>query len=309
MSKGLNAYFAMRSIKSLTKRILKKFGYSILPTEKLPFYPLGHYYSPIPSTEEILRRERQIFGIQKKEIDGIDLNEEAQFNLLEKLKDYYRDLPFEDSPKDGLRYFYRNGSYPYSDAVFLYSMMRHFQPRTIIEIGSGYSSALMLDTNDHFMKNQCKCYFIEPYPSRLLSVLKEGDLKTHKLYKNLVQEVRLDVYKELKENDILFVDSSHVAKTGSDVNHIFFNILPSLNQGVLIHFHDIFYPFEYPKEWVLNKWAWNEDYILRAFLQYNSSFKIVLFNTFLERYYEEWFRDHMPICLKNPGGSIWLRKL
>jgi len=114
----------------------------------------------------------------------------------------------------------------------------------------------------------------------------------------------------LKEDDILFIDSSHVSKIGSDLNYIFFEILPHLNSGVLIHFHDIFYPFEYPKKWILERnMVFNENYILRAFLEYNSAFNILIFNDFLQYYYKDWFSENMPLCLKNQGQSIWLRKL
>jgi hypothetical protein len=119
-----------------------------------------------------------------------------------------------------------------------------------------------------------------------------------------------ELFDQLNENDILFIDSTHVSKTNSDVNKILFEILPRLKRGVLIHFHDIFYPFEYPKEWVLqwNGFGWNEDYILKAFLMYNNQFKIVMFNTFLEHFHKEWFKENMPLCLENEGGSIWLQK-
>ena len=100
-------------------------------------FPPGHHSSPIPSKEEILKREKQIFGIRKKEIDGIDLNESGQFKLLEKLKKYYAEIPFEDSKKDGLRYYF-DDLYPYSDAILLYSMIRHFQPNKIVEIGPAF---------------------------------------------------------------------------------------------------------------------------------------------------------------------------
>jgi hypothetical protein len=95
---------------------------------------------------------------------------------------------------------------------------------------------------------------------------------------------------------------------GSDVNFLFFNVLPILQDGVLIHFHDIFYPFEYPQDWIFEGRAWNEAYLLRAFLQYNSSFHIVFMNTFMEYFHEPIFQQEMPLCLKNTGGSIWIRK-
>ena len=270
----------------------------------------GSYSSPILANEEILKRRQQIFGIKKKQIDGVDLNEKAQLDLLEEIKKYYAEIPFEDNKKEALRYHFNNEFYSYSDAIFLYSVIRHFRPSRIIEVGSGYSSAVILDTNEHFLNNKCLCTFVEPYPERLLSILKEKDIEAQRIMKSFVQDIDLDTLDQLKENDILFVDSSHVAKTGSDVNHIFFEILPRLNKGVLIHFHDIFYPFEYPEKWILEQGrAFNEDYMLHAFLQYNTSFKIILFNTFLEYYYEDWFCKNMPLCLKNKGGSIWLQKL
>jgi predicted O-methyltransferase YrrM len=272
-------------------------------------FPAGHFYSPIPSKQEILRREKQIIGMPENGIAGIDLNEKEQLDLLEKIKPYYREIPFKNYPQKALRYYYSNNYYGHSDAIFLYGMLRLFRPRKIIEIGSGFSSAVMLDTADNFLGGACEITFIEPFPGRLLTLLNEQDRKKHKLFSSQVQGVSLDHFTSLQDNDVLFVDSSHVSKAGSDLNHIVFDILPILKPGVLIHFHDISYPFEYPKEWILRGRAWNESYLLRAFLQYNSKFKIALFNTFLEYYHEDWFRENMPDCLINRGGSIWLRKL
>jgi hypothetical protein len=125
-----------------------------------------------------------------------------------------------------------------------------------------------------------------------------------------LQEVDATVFKDLSEDDFLFVDSSHVSKTGSDVNRLFFDILPNLRRGVVVHFHDIFHPFEYPEEWVFDqKRSWNELYMLRSFLSFNESFEIVMFNTFMEHFHEGWFRKNMPRCLENRGGSIWIKKI
>lgn len=303
-----------QKIKNSVKKLLDKLPYiSTLKSEVEAFkaataFPLGHYYSPIPSKEEILKREKQIFEVRRKDIDGVDLNEKEQLELLEEIKKHYDTIPFEDDKKDELRYYYKNDFYGYSDAIFLYSMIRHFQPDKIVEVGSGFSSAVMLDTNELFLRNKVQCYFIDPYPEQLLALLNEADKKNHKIVSRCVQEVDLEFFKQLKENDILFIDSSHVSKTGSDVNHVLFNILPSLNSGVLIHFHDIFYPFEYPKQWVLAGWAWNEDYILRAFLQFNSRFKVILFDHFLQHFHESWFSENMPLCLKKNDDSIWLKE-
>ena len=111
-------------------------------------------------------------------------------------------------------------------------------------------------------------------------------------------------------SEVVLVDSSIqlVSKVGSDVNRIFSDILPRLALGVHVHFHDIFYPFEYPKDWIYAGRAWNEAYILKAFLQYNHLFKLILMNTFLHHFHQEFFSSNMPLCLKNTGGSIWIQK-
>ena len=190
----------------------------------------------------------------------------------------------------------------------LHCMIRYLRPKRIIEVGSGFSSCVTLDTNQLFFGNSISTTFIEPYPSLLLSLLKETDKNSAKIISRRVQDVDMAEFEALAANDILFIDSTHVSKVSSDVNCIFFDILPRLATGVHIHFHDIFYPFEYPKEWLLEGRAWNEAYMLRAFLQYNKSFEVVLMNTYMEHFHESFFKENMPLCLNNRGGSIWIRK-
>lgn len=273
-------------------------------------YPPGHFYSPYVSEEDFLKREEQIFNVQKEEIYGVALNEEKQLQLLEEIKKYYSEMPFKENKIVGFRYSFSKamGMYSYSDAIILYSMIRHFQPKNIIEIGCGFSSAVMLDTNEHFCNSGIRCHFIDPHPERLLSLLKEDDRERHIIISRCVQDVKVEFFKQLNKNDIFFIDSSHIAKQGSDVNYIFYNILPLLNSGVIIHFHDIRYPFENPREAAFLRVAFNEIYTLRAFLQYNDRFEIILFDSFLVNYHRQWFVDNMPLCLKGESTSIWLRK-
>ena len=269
-----------------------------------PFAP-GGYYSPIPSMDEI---KGYNFNRPLPEVlPGIDLNVNEQLNLLDSFEDFYKELPFTEEKSEGLRYYYKNNFYCYSDAILLYCMIRHLKPKKLIEVGSGFSSSVTLDTNEKFMGNSINFVFIEPYPERLESLLKNDDKVT--IHKKRLQEIPIEIFGELKENDILFIDSTHVAKFNSDVNYVFHKILPMLAHGVHIHFHDIFYPFEYPQEWLLNGSAWNEKYILRAFLEYNNDFKIVLFNTYLESMYEEKIKSRFPLLYKNTGGSIWIKKI
>lgn len=275
-------------------------------------YPPGHYYSPIVSREEIRSDYDQLFS-EKDNFHGIDLNEKEQIELLSQFQSYYKEFPFSDTKQKEYRYYLDNTFYVYSDAIFLYSIMRHFKPKQIIEAGSGFSSALMLDTNDLFFDKQIEMTFIEPYPERLNSLLNKEDSKKQTILQKRIQDVKIAEFKKLESGDILFIDSTHVSKAGSDLNYVLFEILPALKSGVLIHFHDVFFPFEYPEEWLLHwdGFGWNEIYFLRAFLMNNSEFKIINFNTFLHKKQKKWLADNMPLCLAvkdSMPGSIWLQK-
>jgi predicted O-methyltransferase YrrM len=271
----------------------------------------GHYYSTIPSLDYIEKNQERIFS--NENINNIRLRLDEQYQLLEELKNYYHTIPYQfNYPKaNHFRYKSEGAFYRFSDVIFLSCIMRHFKPKRIIEIGSGHSSAVMLDTNEMFFQNEIKLTFIEPYPQdRLNSVLRKEDEQVASLIQGFVQDVTLDVFQQLEDNDILFVDSSHVSKAGSDVNYIIFDILPALKPGVLIHFHDIFFPFELPKQLILARFFWNENYLLRAFLMNNDDFDIVLFNTLLQRKNRAWFEKWMPACLieSENTGAIWIRK-
>ena len=270
-------------------------------------FPPGHYHSPIPSSRKVKDMESRIFHMPRS-IPSVDLNEAEQIKLLEYFKGYYDEIPFKPYKEEGLTYYFENEFYSYSDAIFLYCMIRHVKPKRIIEVGSGYSSCAILDTNEIHFNGNIHCSFIEPFPERLVSLIKSSTHNNINLINQDVQDTDANIFRTLSENDILFIDSTHISKVNSDVNYIFFEVLPNLNKGVYVHFHDIFYPFEYPKEWVLGGRSWNESYLLRAFLQYNDSFKIVFYNTYLQHILKNKFLDEYPLCLKNTGGSIWLKK-
>lgn len=278
------------------------------PQPNNTWVPPGHFYSPIPGEADIAVMERKAAGKVPDIIPGIDLNLGGQKGLLKEFERYYLELPFPEKKDPEFRYYYENPNYLYSDAIFLYCMIRHFRPANIIEVGSGYSSCCILDTVERFFTDAISCTFLEPYPELLFSLIRPEDKQRIDICPHRLQEADLEIFDSLGENDLLVIDSTHVLKTGSDVDRIFGEILPRLQPGVLIHFHDIFYPFEYPIEWVRKGRAWNEVYALRAFLQYNEQFRIVLFNTYLEQLMPDYFAEKMPLCLKNTGGSIWLRK-
>ncbi|MBW8002726.1 MAG: class I SAM-dependent methyltransferase [Planctomycetes bacterium] len=291
------------------KEDIEFFNNSDANTKFFRKYPPGHFYSPIPCLEEIKSREAKIFGTPPRQIPGIDLNEEGQLQILEKFKEFYNEQPFSPTKTDEFRYYFENGNYGYTDGIVLHCMIRYLQPKRIIEVGCGYSSCNMLDTNKLFFDDSIDLTFIDPNPERLYLQTKSIGYAKATVITRQVQDVSLDTFSGLEENDILFIDSSHVAKIDSDVNYLVFEVLPRLKEGVYVHFHDIWYPFEYAKEWIYDGHAWNEAYIVRAFLQYNKDFKIAFFNGYLRYFFEDVFREYMPLCLNHPGGSLWIRKV
>ena len=273
------------------------------------FVPPGHYYSPIPDNKEIEAKKAAIFDKTIKDVPGIKLNDETQMIWFKHMLDLYKDIPFSDTKTASLRYYLDNPSYSYNDAIMLYTFVRTLQPKKIIEVGSGFSSGVMLDTIDLFLKKKTHVTFIEPFQDTLDQILLADDHKKNSFKKCFVQDVPTDLFKTLSANDILFIDSSHVSKVGSDVNFLYFEVLPRLNPGVYVHIHDVFFPFEYPEEWVLGeKRYWNEDYIVRAFLIFNDAYEIVFFNDYFSAKYKDIY-SNASRCLKNTGGSLWLKKV
>ena len=269
-------------------------------------YPAGHYYSAVPSQNdlnEFLKNKDD----NLLEFGGINVNISKQLENLAYIEKTFNEINFTEEKNSKDLYFLNNIWFHPYDAYTLAAIILKNKPEKIIEIGSGFSTGVMLDINRKFCNNNIKITCIEPNPQRLKDVL-GGELERVSFYEKRLQEVDCEIFKELKENDILFVDSSHVAKMNSDVLKIFFEILPNLNNGVIIHFHDIFNNFSYPKEWIIQKRCWNETFLLRAFLQYNSDFAIEYFCDFMRAYIENnQITTKLPI---NKGsGSIYLRKI
>jgi hypothetical protein len=255
--------------------------YAYLYKHNSSFRP-GHYYSPVADVDDLRERQAEIWA--PKELPGIDLNEDEQIKLMAYLLNNESDfnIPWEKEP--ARRYFGNSPSFPYVDGMVLYAMMVKYKPMNVIEVGSGSSSGCMIDASEqHGFKT--KFTFVEPAPQFCLDkVVKKEDYEKHgiTLIKKRVQEVPPTEFKILQRNDILFIDSSHVSKPGSDVNYLLTEVLPILNKGVIIHFHDIYYPFEYTREYLLKlKLLWSEVYSLHNFLLFNNSFKILFFSDYM----------------------------
>ena len=207
-------------------------------------YPAGHFYSPIPSAADVAARLDRLNG-QNAGISGINLKSDAQLRLLQEFERFYPEMPFPQAPRTDCRYHFAQTVFCYADAIFLYSFLRHQPPKRIIEVGSGFSSAVLLDTVDRFFPHPPEITFIEPFPVTLRRVLRPEDYSKTTLIEDQVQRVPMERFKSLQAGDLLFIDSSHVMKCGSDVQFLMFDVLPQLAVGVVVHFHDVFEKFEY----------------------------------------------------------------
>jgi hypothetical protein len=240
---------------------------------------------------------------------AIAIDREAHLALWREFLPLLAAIPFDDDGSAGLRYRFRNPAFSYGDGSVLYAMLRRFCPRRVVEVGSGWSSACAVDTAERYLPHAVEFTFVDPHPELLKELL--GDhAGSYSIHATEVQDVPLEVFRALQAGDFLFIDSTHVVKTGSDVCHLLFEVLPRLELGVFVHFHDVFWPFEYGREWVLEQnRSWNEIYALRAFLMFNDAFRIRFFNDYFVHHFRDVVAKDYPTLLKNSGGSLWLEKV
>lgn len=234
-----------------------------------------HYYTPIPDTRAIPETVWRPRGGGT----GLDLRIDDAFELTAEFAAKYsvEYNAFDNQPASNPRDFtLANKGYGAGDAELYYSMLRHFKPRRVIEIGCGHSTlvaAMALRKNREEGAAPLRYTCIEPYlplylrplPDPVMDVVESG-----------VQSVPIEFFGTLGSGDFLFIDSTHVAAIGSDVTYEFLEILPRLNPGVIVHVHDIFIPDEYPRDWIMDKrFFWNEQYLLQAFLLHNDDYEIM----------------------------------
>jgi hypothetical protein len=282
-------------------------GYHILPV---------HWESPVPVSAELLPSLWQ----NPSKIAGIEMRDGAQVKLLREIRARFR-KEYDAFPRnaggDG-RFHLNNGWFEIVDAEILYSLVRSLRPARIVEIGSGLTTVLsataIRKNEEEDALYQCSFTCVEPYPVRLkLETLPPS----FRVIQAGVQSIPLETFQELQAGDILFIDSSHVCRTGSDVNYELLEIVPSLNPGVWVHFHDIFLPWEYPQSWVQDAHRFlSEQYLLQAFLTFNTSFEVVWGSYYMLRAHPEELDAAFAtfrVDITPPGtflpGSFWIRKI
>lgn len=268
--------------------VWERYGFHVTPV---------HFHQPIPDTREL----SETLWKQPSELVGIKINDAMQLDLLRhhltKFRDEYNNLPVE--PPLGQRRPFHG-----VDALVAYCTVRHFQPRLIIEVGSGFSSLVLGQAAAKNKNSALIC--IDPFPRDFLRDRLPG---LQSLITKKVQDIDLEFFSQLQSGDILFIDSSHTVKIGGDVNYLFLEVLPRLKPGVIVHVHDIFLPFEYRRDWVLDEFRfWNEQYLLQAFLTFNSEFEVLLANSYINHYHQEDLKAAFPNLSSWASGSFWMRR-
>jgi Methyltransferase domain len=271
------------------------------------FAPPGHYYSPVVDPTDANRFISNSPRISDDEILPHIDTDELSINF-KRLSRHFPKIKSFLGVTDALRYRESTNYFNYGDAYILASFIAEFRPKNFIEIGSGYSSACAIDTSD-VMDTGTSFTFIDPNPERLNGLLLSRDKDSCRVYPTPVQDVDLRIFDILGESDILFLDTTHVLKTGSDLNFELFHILPRLKPGVIVHFHDIFCDWEYPDKWIYkDNRSWNEIYALRSFLMYNDDFEILYFNDFVWKRLPQIWKDTELSQLSDPGSGIYIQK-
>jgi hypothetical protein len=210
-----------------------------------------------------------------------------------------------DRPASPSHYYFNNPLFSGLDAVVHYAMIREFAPRTVIEVGAGFST--MVAAQAALRTGSPTICAIDPSPSH---ALRQGFPGLADLRVKRVQDVDVGVFEALQANDILFFDGTHVSKVDSDVNHLLLRVLPRLQPGVLIHIHDIYLPWDYDRSLVLDrKRFWNEQYLVAAFLRFNETFRIMWASRYLVHAAEEGVRRAFPFLPTLAGTSLWMRRV
>lgn len=234
-----------------------------------------HFYLPIPDDTDCLDN----FWGKPSAMPGVEMNDGAGLELMEKifpqyLREFRSMFPIE-GPLNPPGFYLINGGYMAVDAHVYYCMIRNFKPKRIVEIGNGNSTMLAAAAARVNQRETGECpnlVSIDPYPWPMFQNGYDG---LDELIVKRVQDVPVSYFEELQSGDILFIDSSHVIRSGNDVHYEFLEILPRLKPGVLVHVHDISLPMPYPKVYFDNRLYWNEQYLLQAFLAFNNAFEVL----------------------------------
>jgi hypothetical protein len=189
------------------------------------------------------------------------------------------------------------------DAEVLYCILRMYEPNIVVEVGCGHSTKV---SRLAILDGKLRTRLITIDPSPRDDIVRWSDQNFALPVEELEQPTP---FSELRENDVLFIDSSHELKAGNDLVYLYLNVIPSLHPGVLIHIHDIFLPYDYPRDWVVERgMSYSEQYLVHAMLSVEDRFEVVWAGHYLQRSHPE-FRTYFPDARSGVAQSLWLRKV
>jgi hypothetical protein len=268
------------------------------------------FTSPIPVVDEL----PPDLWEQRSELAGLRFDVEVQLRFIEEhLARYASEFdPPVERPREPDRYFLRNDFYTPPDAQILYAQLRAFRPRQVIELGSGFSSMVIAEaaSRNAAAGTPLSHVVVDPYPSAALSheFMRSRDVVVEK-----VERLDLSMFESLDDRDVLVVDTSHAVRLGGDVIFVVLDVLPRLKAGVVVHFHDVFLPWHYPRAWYeREEWYWAEQYLLQAFLAFNDQFEVLLGAQLVARERRERLEELLPLATHATSigqfQSLWLRR-
>lgn len=273
-----------------------------------PHIPEGHPYSTVPSAADIDRALAHAAQADPAAewLGAVPLRTAYQFALLGRLAAHAEAVP---GPRGFRRFTMENTWFTGADALLFAFMLREFRPPRVVEVGCGFSTALALDIDEEHLSGRTAFTFIEPDATRLKQLVGQDEWDG-RLVERRVQDAPRHVFTDLRAGDFLLIDGSHVLKAGSDVQYLFGEVLPVLAPGVLVHIHDVFWPFEYPRAWLTHGFHPNEAYALRLLLTEPALLRIELFIDQLRRVQGPWLDRHLPEIMEQPfpTGGIWLSR-
>ncbi len=275
---------------------------------------LVHFYSPVPDLKDLAARD---IWNRRSDLAGLDFRPGFQREFLLSLgREHGQECNWGPDPTDDPQEFYtENQSFSFGCAASTHLMIRRNKPRRIIEIGSGFSSRVIsaaVLANERDTGQKAEYTIVDPYPGEVVTGGLPG---VSELIAERVELMPPDFADGLGENDILFIDSGHCVRIGSDINFLILDILPRLAPGVTVHFHDIPMPAEYPKALFTNpsfRQFWTESYLLQAFLCHNDQFEVLLAMAWLMQNESDAFCEALPLydpqVHKAGSGSFWIRR-
>jgi len=277
-----------------TREEIQKCGVNVVPV---------NWYSNLPSVQEIKGSFEYADGSSAPYLDENLFDPETLAGVLDQIQqhavEFNPDVEGDESACE--RFFWKNSQFSYSDAMAYYCFIRSFRPRTIVEIGGGFSTLVALEATRRNGSGRIVC--VEPYPRKFLA--RNPDI--HLVRQEAQSLTSADLEEWLSEDgDVLFIDSTHTVKTGSDCLHIYLRLLPKTRRRLLVHAHDVFLPFGMPQDWLLNQQIfWTEQYLLLALLIDNPRARALYGSSYHYAFNREALSRMMHGRFGCGGSSFW----